>query len=71
MPPTHSALRFSLELRHLEFACGAAQYIGFEGGIQHSKVDDESATVPHMSLSKKLTPWNESPHVMLVVQKPG
>lgn len=53
VPPTHSALRFSLELRHLEFTCGAAQYIGFEGGIQHCIEDD---LAPHTVLSTKLTP---------------
>lgn len=52
VPPTHSALRCSLELRHLEFTCGAAQYIGFEGGIQHWIEDDW----PHTVLSTKLTP---------------
>lgn len=35
VPPTHSALRCSLELRHLEFTCGAAQNTGSEGGTQH------------------------------------
>lgn len=52
-PPTHSALRFLLELRHLEFWCGAAQDIGFEGGIQHWKEGDWA---PQTALSMKLTP---------------
>lgn len=54
VPPTHSALRFSLELRHLEFACGAAQYIGLEGGMQHRKEEDVEGS-PH-NLLAKLTP---------------
>lgn len=53
VPPTHSALRLSLELRHLELTCGAAQYIGFERGIQHWIEDDWA---PHTVLSTKLTP---------------
>lgn len=68
VPPSHSALRFALELRHLEFKYGAAQYIGFEGGIQHCIEDDWA---PHSVLSTKLTPWNDSPQVTLVAQKPG
>lgn len=53
VPPTHSALRGSFELRHLEFTYGAVQYIGSEGGIQHCIEGD---WVPHTVLSTKLTP---------------